>query len=171
MVSRTQKSDRPAWLDRWREPRLDQLLEPLKHHQRKPFETLIQELDALEGVNRRFTWFGASWRWTIEYRDQTEPHRPVCFMVPDIESPKVCVPLKDPDLEHLPLARLGKFIREGITSAKCALSTRWAIWNVTSKAEVGMVCDLVRRMVHGEDAEAEAKPGSKGKGSKAAEAA
>ena len=145
MARSSSQSKTPAWDNRWDKPNLNQLLTPLKAHQKRPFEQMVRELESIDGLERSVTWFGASWKWTIQYHPQGKPDHPVCYLVPDLETPKVCVPLSDPDIDQLPLRRLSKFIRDGIKAAKCALNTHWAIWSPVSRNEAEMVVELVGR--------------------------
>jgi hypothetical protein len=57
----------------------------------------------------------------------------------------VCVPLSDAVLNDLPIARLGKVVRDGIKMAKCAVTIHWATWTPTSQAEALQIIDLLKR--------------------------
>jgi hypothetical protein len=176
-MSRTALSNRLPWDDRWSRPSLPQLIQPLKAHHRRAFETLMNELTPLPSVERSILWYGPAWKWTIHFTlpPQTrksgkgaQPSEPdtLCYLVPRIESPMVCVPLSEAVIEQLPMQRLSKLIRDGIKMAKCAVAIHWACWTPNNQGEVAHIVDLVKRRhkltVGLEDKPVEVKPKAKG---------
>ena len=145
MVSSNRINPTP-WENRWDRPKINQLIQPLKPHQKKPFEQLLSELDSSDELEHSLQWFGASWKWTIQIHPRGKPNDPLCYLVPDLESPKVFFPLTGDRIESLPMRRLSKYIRDGIKAAKCALETHWAVWSPASKGEVALLLDLVGLM-------------------------
>jgi hypothetical protein len=75
----------------------------------------------------------------------TEAGEALCYLVPDSLMPLVCIPLRSQVIEHLPLKRLSKYIRDGIAVAKCAVAIHWAIWSPAGDSDVGLLMDLVKR--------------------------
>jgi hypothetical protein len=146
---------RLPWEDRWTQPTLDQLLEPIEENRRKIIDALIERISEYEGVGSNIAWHGISWRWTLELPltlgGQT---RPFVYIVPKPEAPIVCVPMPQSVADRLPLKRLNRFIREGIRSAKCAVDTQWAKWTPSAGTEVEHLMDLVKRLhkMHAADA-------------------
>lgn len=69
----------------------------------------------------------------------------VCYLVPRLEGPLVCVPLSEQIIADLPFARLSRFIKDGIRVAKCAVSIHWATWTPNNQTEVGLLMDLLKR--------------------------
>jgi hypothetical protein len=117
----------------------------------------MNELTPLHGVQRSILWYGPAWKWTIHFtlppqnrkgakasQQSAEPDT-LCYLVPRVESPMVCVPLSDAVIEKLPMARLSRMIRDGIKMAKCALAIHWACWNPSNQGEVAHIVDLVKR--------------------------
>ena len=144
-------SNRLAWDNRWSEPTLEHLLNPLKAQPRRLFDQIMGQLAELPGVDRRILWHGPSWKWTIEYtlRDPKGKHlEHLCYLVPNHQNPLICVPLSDAVLEKLPLKKLNRFIRDGIASAKCAVSIHWAIFAPSTLAETAFLYDLIQRKHH-----------------------
>lgn len=149
---------RLPWQDRWTKPSLDELLKPMDAQQRKYFQTLIDQLDGYEDVERELIWYGDSWKWTIHYtfkgegterarggqRGRNSPST-MCYLVPKTEQPLVCIPMADQHIQRLPMRRLVKYIREGIRSAKCAVATFWATWVPTARSETEVLGDLLKR--------------------------
>lgn len=138
------------WQNRWKEPSLDDLLSALKAHHRRVFEKLGEHLETLEPLQRTITWYGTGWHWTIEYRMVTGKGKatvaqPLCYLVPKVESPLICVPLSEQVLEQLPMRRLSKFVRDGIKIAKCAVAIHWATWTPNNQSESEQLFDLIRR--------------------------
>ncbi len=139
---------RLPWEDRWAEPTLDQLMEPIVPQPRKALKTLMEQVEELGQVERSVTWYGPAWKWTLEYLLQDEQGADLnvlCYLVPSTASPVICVPLTEDVVERLPMRRLNRFIRNGIRSAKCAVSIHWAVWNLTAVAEAGHLMDLIKR--------------------------
>jgi hypothetical protein len=58
---------RLPWDDRWSEPTVEQLLQPLKVHHRRVFDHLMTFLAGLEGIEQSVIWYGPSWKWTLHY--------------------------------------------------------------------------------------------------------
>jgi hypothetical protein len=69
----------------------------------------------------------------------------VCYLVPRLEGPLVCVPLSEQTIADLPFARLARFIKDGIRVAKCAVTIHWATWTPNNQTEVGLLMDLLKR--------------------------
>ena len=139
---------RLAWEDRWTQPTLEQLLKPLREQTRDIFQAMMSEqIETIDGVEQHLIWYGAAWRWTIEYRvplggqDSTN----LLYLVPNPETPVVSVPLPDSVVQQLPVKRLNKYVRDGIRSAKCAVELHWAVWSPNARTEVEHLGDLIRR--------------------------
>src|SRR5947207_6331079 len=66
-MASTALHNRSAWSNRWATPSLEQLIEPLKFHQKRTFNLLLSRLDAFENVQRTILWYGPSWKWAIHY--------------------------------------------------------------------------------------------------------
>jgi len=169
-MSSNSLTSRLPWQDRWTQPTLLQLLEPLKIQHRRLFEQLMEELTQFEQVDQIIHWYGFAWNWTIQYRlhdkNAAEPHT-LLYLVPRVENPIIVIPLSDKVIEQLPLKRLNRFIRDGIKNAKHAVAIHWATWTPNSKAEVSFLADLLKRKCKlllgvnekpAVEAEAEAKP-------------
>ncbi|MCC7191548.1 MAG: hypothetical protein IT444_02095 [Phycisphaeraceae bacterium] len=146
-------STRLAWNDRWSQPTLAQLVDPLKSHHRRVFDTLLLQFNELASVNQSIIWYGPAWKWTIHYTLALKPAKgsksvepeTLAYLVPRVEAPMVCVPLSDAVIEKLPMHRLSKFVRDGVKMAKCAVAIHWACWTPATLSEVGLIMDLVKR--------------------------
>ena len=142
-----------AWADRWNEPTFEGLMadlkEPASIHMPKLLTNIRGEVDGLE---ERVIWHGTSWRWTIEFTAPStittaggEGREVLFYFVPNPDEALVCVPLRPEVLEHLPIRRLNRYIRDGIRSAKWAVDIRWGKWIVTANTEVEHMTDLLKR--------------------------
>lgn len=142
-----------AWADRWNEPTAEALMaelnEPATIHMPKLLSNVEGEVPSLK---QRVIWHGTSWRWTLEYSAESiittaggEGREVLFYFVPNPEEPLVCVPLRPEVLEHLPIRRLNRYIRDGIKSAKWAVDIRWGKWIVTANTEVEHMTDLLKR--------------------------
>ncbi len=142
------------WADRWNTPDRDTLLGKLN----EPASVLIPKLldntyENVEGLEEELIWHGTSWRWTIQFTAPGDPkegaaseEREVLFyFVPNPEEPLVCVPLRPEQLEHLPIRRLNRYIRDGIKGAKWAVDVRWGKWLLTANTELEHLTDLLKR--------------------------
>jgi hypothetical protein len=188
-MTRAALTTRLPWMDRWCKPNAEQLMEPLRFHQKRAFTMLLERLRTLGELDQSIVWYGPSWRWTIHYamREPLGPRpvnprngngngngnghgngkthaartlrpakltgpcpadepRTLCYVVPNLDRPLVCVPLTAAVIQQLPKRRLARFISEGITSAKCAVSIRWAMWSPSTENEVTLLIDLLRRV-------------------------
>ncbi len=171
------------WLDRWTKPTLAQLLEPLKVHNRRQFDRIIAALATFQDVDQTIMWYGPSWKWSLQYtytpattsaevegesrprksrssrsrNGQSEPpQETLCYLVPRLEMPLVCVPLNAEMVEMLSHKRLSAFVRDGVRVAKCAVDTHWAAWTPNSEAECEHLMDLLKRKMKFLPQEAEA---------------
>jgi hypothetical protein len=63
----TAYENRQAWYDRWSVPKVEDLLDGLKSHQRRAVTRLMQGVGEMDGVEQSLIWFGPSWKWTIQY--------------------------------------------------------------------------------------------------------
>jgi hypothetical protein len=142
-----------AWADRWNPPTFDALMaelnEPASIHMPKLFTNIRGEVADLE---QRVIWHGTSWRWTVEFSAPSqistaggEGREVLFYFVPNPEEPLVCVPLRPEVLEHLPIRRLNRYIRDGIRGAKWAVDIRWGKWIITANTEVEHMTDLLKR--------------------------
>ncbi|MEM6460028.1 MAG: hypothetical protein AAF710_11630 [Planctomycetota bacterium] len=144
---------RNAWEEQWQTPTFEQLMALQKEQHVALLSTLLERLEAYDGIERSLIWHGQSWKWTIQYTyagpDANEatdpPPMPVAYFVPNPESPVFCMPLRQEHLDQLPMKRLNRFIRDGIRSAKCAVEVHWAKWSPTAMTEVEHLTDLIKR--------------------------
>mgnify|MGYP005846460467 CR=1 FL=1 len=149
MMSRTATVRyRDAWQDRWSKPTLDDLLGPHKVQTRKVLEHLMEHVDGLPNVQQKIIWYGNAWKWTLQYTLHDAKGREVdtlCYVVPRTEQPLVSVPLSEQQIGKLPIRRLPKIVREGIRSAKFALTTHWANWTPNLVGDTNQIFELLKR--------------------------
>lgn len=141
-------SRRIPWLDRWTQPNVEQLIGNLKPHQQRNFTKLIHALNQYPQVEHNLIWFGASWKWTIQFKlagSIGDEASTICYLVPSVESPVVSIPYTVEFLGDLPIRRLSKFIRDGLKTAKCAVNFHWASWTPGLDNEVMFLIDLFKR--------------------------
>ncbi len=136
------------WEDRWVQPELAQLLNPLDEQRRKIVDILIEKINEFPGVHQGLIWHGAAWRWTLEFSLYDEDGKlleTLAYLVPNPETPVLCVPMKSQMVEKLPIKRLNRYIRDGIRVAKRAMDTHWAVWTPTAVTETEHLMDLIKR--------------------------
>ncbi|BAM04255.1 hypothetical protein [Phycisphaera mikurensis] len=148
-----------VWTNRWAPPTDEELLSNLTGNTENHVRNLIQRVeDAAPGIQRKVIWHGMSWRWTIQftspsilgYNDasdqEDEPGRDLLYtIVPNPLEVLVVIPLRPEHLEHLPIRRLNRYIRDGIRNAKWAVDLRWVKWIPTANTEVEHLLDLLKR--------------------------
>lgn len=141
-------TQRPAWTDRWTQPTLEQLLASIEET-RLPFvQSLIDQISAYDGVEQRVIWYGTSWKWTLQFvlnDEKGEELGILAYLIPNPQTPMLCIPLRDEMIAKLPMRRLNRYIRDGIRLAKCAVEIHWAIWNPVAGTEVEYLMDLIKR--------------------------
>lgn len=147
-------TDRQPWENRWVEPTLEQLLKPLPAQRRRLIEIIMETIDeSYEGITRDVQWYGPGWNWTVQYQfdgpTKGLESDILCYLVPNPETPGVCVPLSDTEIGNLPIKRLNKLIRNGINIAKSAVAIHWATWTPTNQTEVAHINDLIKRKFKG----------------------
>ena len=136
------------WQDRWTEPALDELFEPLEDQHRKALDNLLEKIEGYETLDKSLVWQGQSWYWTIQYRlldPRGNELDTLCYIVPNHTAPKVCVPLTDKVLQRIPFRRLPKLVRLAITGAKRPVTVYWVTMNLTASYEVDPIFDLIKR--------------------------
>lgn len=109
---------------------------------------VLEELAGWDDLEQKVIWYGPGWNWTIQFQLKAKHDLEsdiLCYIVPKVDGPMVCVPLSDREIERLPIKRLNKLIRNGIRVAKCAVAIHWAVWSPANQTEVGHVIDLLRR--------------------------
>jgi hypothetical protein len=142
-------SKRLPWLDRWTQPSLEQLLQPLSDQQRSIAERLIEGMEKFEGVHWHFAWHGRAWKWTLQfdlYDAEGGFIGPIAYIVPNPETFEFCMPLKEQTIEQVNLKRLQRFVRDGLRAAKCAVTLHWAVFHPTAGTETEQLLDLVKRV-------------------------
>ncbi len=147
-------SSRLPWTDRWSKPSRDQLLAPLAENHRRAFKKLIDRLEAFDDLECDIVWFGPSWKWTLQYTfapptpaKTARPQEPqtMCYLVPATTGPLLCVPMTQGLIRKLPVHRFRKYVKDGITLAKCAVEIFWATWTAQNETETQLLIDLLKR--------------------------
>lgn len=153
LLEATLPMSRPAqkrlpWQDRWTQPTVPQLLGPVEETRRKLVENLITHIEAFEGVERDVVWYGASWKWTLEFRlklNEGEDGEVLAYIVPSPQAPIVCIPLTEEVITKIPIRRLNRYIRDVLRSCKRAVDLHWAMWTPMNNVELEQLVDLIKR--------------------------
>jgi hypothetical protein len=149
------------WEQRWRQPELPELLEPMKEQAANAIPAIKRHLDSLEGVESQFLWHGESWRWTYRW-DVINPAEPdgeaLAYLVPRPEQPLLAIPLLEQYIRSMPVRRLNRYVRDGIKAAKCSVQFHWAYFTPTAMTEVEALSDLLNRKLKFLNGQAELKP-------------
>lgn len=137
------------WQDRWTQPTLKELLGALGKPLGRTVDKLVQRIDALEGVEHALTWYGPSWKWTVEFTAAPArkggPRQPLAYLVPSLAGPQLAVPVSQTLRDLLETKRLRRYVKDGLDGAKRSVDFYWATWAFTNQAEVDLLVDLVQR--------------------------
>jgi hypothetical protein len=137
-----------AWSDKFRMPSLDELRSGLPKPLQQVFDDARHRLSYLDGVTESLVWQGVPWRWTLVYvggGSGTSEGRPSVYLVPDPQRIQICVPLCKDQIEHLPLKRMKKSIRDGVVFARSVAGVWWPTWDVPTVGALDEVFELVTR--------------------------
>lgn len=155
MRERHPAADSP-WYNRWAKPDYDTLMAPYD----EPVDTLLPKLftlaaEQIPGLERELIWHGTAWRWAFQYTapatqpgmaEEVEPGRNVLFyFIPNPLEHTIVVPMSQAFLQHVPLRRLNRYIRDGIRGARWSVEVRWGMWNPSNNPEVDHLADLIKR--------------------------
>jgi hypothetical protein len=106
------------------------------------------------GLREEVDWLGLPWRWTLVYRLGGNDSRAFGYLVPNPGGPQIAVPLPREVVEALPARRMKRPVRDGIAQARIVGGVHWPVWDLSSRAQLDDVLDVVRqkrRMVQGTD--------------------
>jgi len=145
MVAVAKLKAKPPWEDKFRQPSLDELLEQYNKQQSTLFENAREHLLAMDSVKELLDWHGLPWRWSLAYSVNAPKLASVAFLVPNPTVPTVGLPMSVTFVQSLPMRKLKKPIREGLTAAKLIGESYWSSWELTSKTQLEEVSDLLKR--------------------------
>lgn len=151
MSAQTSKS-RVAWLDRFRAPSPEDLLAPFNKQSSSLLEHARQRLLGVDGVKEDISWHGV-WNWTFVYRIPGEGERAWAYLIPDPAKPRIAVPVDDEIIPDLPIRKLSKFIRDGLTHAPTVDGVRWSCWDIANRTQVEDIVSLAQHKLKLADAE------------------
>jgi len=141
---------RLAWEDRWNTPDREALIEPIKMPAKRAVEHLLDELAAIDNVKVAKTYFGPGWKWSFQFtlhNDEGQAVDVLAYVVPNPEGPLACVPLTDQIVDALPQRKLPRSIKDGLKSAKRAVSTHWASWSINNSTDFKAVMELIEHKI------------------------
>jgi hypothetical protein len=131
---------RCAWEDRFRTPTLEELREGVgRAHQ--PMFDYVRGLLLAQILDESLAWHGVPWRWSLVYRGQGGP---AAYLIPQPGKPMAAVLLTTEQVAALPVRKLSRTVRDGITFSARVGSTHWPTWEITSKTLADEVVGLVR---------------------------
>lgn len=137
--------DRSAWEDRFNEPTLRALREPLGADALKAFDRADAALRELTGsAEPKLIWHGACWRWTLEYKFN-RGRDTLAVLVPNPADLQLAAPVSEAFVESLPKRRLKRAVRDGLELASPPFDTNWAVWSLTSVSLLEEVLSLLER--------------------------
>ncbi|HBS28797.1 MAG TPA: hypothetical protein DEB06_04960 [Phycisphaerales bacterium] len=138
-------SNRSPWRDRFRAPTLEELRRACAGPEGGLLESARDHLLATPGVQEEVAWQGLPWRWTLVYSAPADATRAWAYLVPDPAKPVLAVPITEEMVLAFPMDRLKKHVRDGVLTSRKVAGVYWATWELTSKAQLGEILELVDR--------------------------
>lgn len=135
---------RDCWHERYSTPRLEQLTARYVPPTSDLLLPLLGGLRAIEGGTEELRWFGIPWRWSLGFRHALDLGREWAVVVLKPEKPDLVVPLTHAALERFPSRRFSRAIRDGIVHAPQVAGVFWAQWELSSRAQVDELLDLLK---------------------------
>jgi len=140
-MSGSSQKARSAWQDRFRTPTVEVLIRDFNKQLAAVVNHARDSLLAAEGAKEEVGWHGV-WRWTMVYRLPGNGERGWAYLVPDPSKPRLTLPIADEAVSELPIKKLSKFIRDGLSHAPTVDGIRWAQWELQNKTQVDDILSL-----------------------------
>jgi hypothetical protein len=134
---------RLAWEDRFRAPTWEELRNASNRQMASLLEHAREKLVRLPNVRERLAWHGIPWRWSLAFSVPCDPDRPVAFLVPQPNHPRLAVPLPAEVLAQINLPRYSKPVREAILHAPQVAGVRWPAWELLNRNQFAELLDLI----------------------------
>jgi hypothetical protein len=120
---------RLAWADRFRQPTTEGLREGLSGDALRLFTAARKHLLQVEGVEETPAWYGASWRWSLEYRVASRAE-PLAVLIPSPQDLQLAIQFDREQVTELARKPMKRAIRDGLELARDPFDTRWAVWSI-----------------------------------------
>ena len=127
---------RAAWEDRFRRPTVDELLDGLNKQLLSLAESWRERMSEAPGVREELSWQGIPFRWTLVYRSENRPERPLAYLVPQPVRAYIAIPIASDAVNRLPLRKLSKPVRDSLGAASLVNGLYWAQWDLLSKSQL-----------------------------------
>ena len=144
-MSRRAVKPRIAWEDRFASPDASDLLAPFTKTQAILVESIREGLAELGDVAESIVWHGVPWRWTFAFATEGEPERPWAYLVPQPGRPLLAMPLSAEIVSALPMRKLSKSVRDGLTLASLVGGVYWPQWPLIGRSQVEELIGIARR--------------------------
>lgn len=138
-------ASKSAWEDRFRTPTVQDLFESCRRQISSLIESVRDRLLSKPGMSEAVEWQGLPWRWTMTYSNPSDPSHAWAYLVPDPEKPVLSIPMTSEMVDSMPLHRMKKHVRDGVLTSRQVDGVYWASWELTSKAQLQDVLELVER--------------------------
>lgn len=136
------------WTDKFRVPSIDELRHAIAKPNQRLFSSIRSDIGELADVSERLTWQGVPWRWTLAFScggESVDVGRALAYVIPDPSRLQICVPVTQEQLEHLPLKRMKKGVRDGVVFARSVAGVWWPTWDVPTEGAFEEVMELLGR--------------------------
>lgn len=135
---------RAPWQDRFHTPTSHDLLAQYPKAVAGLLDSARSSLAALSGVHERLAWQGIPWRWAFVYDADKDARRPYAYLIPDVRTPILAMPISSDIVKEIPARRLTRHVREGLASARVVNGVHWVTWDITSKTQLEELLALAR---------------------------
>lgn len=144
-MSRRVVKPRISWEDRFAAPSAAELLASLAKQHASLVQLARDGLEELGEVSESIVWHGVPWRWTFAFATEGELERPWAYLVPQPGRPLLAMPLSGETISGLPMRKLSKGVRDGLTLAALVGGVYWPQWVLASRAQVGELVGIARQ--------------------------
>jgi hypothetical protein len=130
------------WEDRFRTPTPADLRAAITRSAHAAVELAAETLTSREAVRESVQWRGV-WNWTLVYSHNGDPEPAWAYIIPDPGRPRLCIPVAEETVSDLPVKRLARTVRDGVSHAPAVNGVRWPVWDILTKAQVEEVLSLL----------------------------
>ena len=139
---------RPAWEDRFTAPTHAQLREAYNKQNSAIFDQAHGALRSIPGVSERILWQDVPWNWTFTFCLDGDTDHPVAYLIPDPAAVKVAVAVPAAIAQTMKTSDLKAEVREAITSAKRVCGGSWPVFEITGRARLDEVMEVIKRRLN-----------------------
>jgi hypothetical protein len=120
---------RLEWTDRFNEPSVEGLRQALDSETARLFTAVRKHLLKADGLGESPVWYGASWRWALEYRTSKREDL-VAVLIPSPQDLQIAMPMERQFVKELCRRPMKRAMRDGLELALDPFDTQLAVWSI-----------------------------------------